>query len=715
MKLSRKASEFISTAKKYWSVPPKGNYIPYREIKDLGIAGFGSQWVTLLATQVALSANNFLVGAAIGLEPVHLQIMLTAANIIGMPIGIFRAWHFDNHNFKGGKFLPFLRMTSFPIVILSMIFVFLPFELWNYTTKAVVVWFMYVILQFFTSYYNESFQTLRLIITPNTNERSTVMGIVQVIYSNAPSITNFLIPTVAGLTFGMNNIWTYRVIYPIFTVIGLVINTVFYSRVKERLILPKKKLEHIGIIDAMREVAKNKYFWIINVASWIGFLEGSYKVILSWSFVYANGGEKQALLGTANTILANAALWSMLAAPVLIRKIGKRNLLISCNIINVLIFISMYFMFENLLLLCVLLYVNNFVNVLSNIYLPSINGDMRDYHQWKTGVRIDGLFAPLALIGTFIELFTGLVLPFIYERMGLKEDYSVLYDDIMRNNLFEVLVICSVVGAVLNLIPYLFYDLTETKHYGYIKVLKIRTMFENFGLGELEEDELISAMEIINLSKELENKEKIAVDKNLLKKAKKLPKSTPEEKKLRNEAIEAAKREIKAAVQYNIDVETTPIVLEELNKFSTLRYRKQLERARRVFAEGEISLHEEARNDLIEAKKLPKNNKEEKEIRSDEIKSARMCLKAGSLVAKYGNITEPDERIKQEIQERETHSLAESIQARRNLRAYTKALSLYNRAVSPYVNAKNLIEQADNYSRYAEIEELYLEKKNAQA
>ena len=68
---------------------------------------------------------------------------------------------------------------------------------------------------------------------------------------------------------------------------------------------------------------------------------------------------------------------------------------------------------------------------------------MRDYHQWKTGVRVDGLFGPLGMIGTVIGFFTGMFYPAIYEKMGLLEDYNVLYDDNMRNGLFEVLIVFS--------------------------------------------------------------------------------------------------------------------------------------------------------------------------------------------------------------------------------------------------------------------------------
>lgn len=122
-KVKQKVNEFISFAKKYWNEPPKNNYVSFKEIANLGIAGFGANWTTALASTIALDASNFLVGASIGIKPLDLYVMLIVANIIGIPIAFFRGWYFDNHNMKGGKFLPFLLRTSFPIVFLSTIFV----------------------------------------------------------------------------------------------------------------------------------------------------------------------------------------------------------------------------------------------------------------------------------------------------------------------------------------------------------------------------------------------------------------------------------------------------------------------------------------------------------------------------------------------------------------------------------------------------------------
>ena len=662
------------------------------------MAGFGVHWTSTLASTIGLDAANFIVGASIGLQPMHLSIMLIIANLVGMPIAFFRGWFFDNHKMKGGKFIPIMLRTPIPIVAISTFFVWLPYENFEYWTKVIIVWFMYMILQFFMCLYGEGWAFFQQVITPNAQERANVMSISQIIYSLAPTITNLVIPTIAGFTFGMNNIWTYRIIYPAFTLVGLILLLIFFPKLNERIVLPKRGVEYVSIIDSLREVAKNKYFWIINSAQWIGFLESAYGVILSWSFVYAFNGEKQGFLGLANTIIGNASLWSMMLAPFMIKWLGKRNLLIAHNIFNVVLLLLLIPTYKNILFVCVIFYINSFVNTFQNVYMPNINADMRDYHQWKTGVRVDGLFGPMGLIGTVLGFGTGLILPAIYEHMGLKKDYDVLYNDEMRNNLFNVLIICSIVGAILNLIPYLFYDLTETKHRGYVNVLKIRAMFEDYGNGELDNNQLVEAMKIIKGAKD--DLQKVNIDKSTLKLAK---------KQKDKETVAKEKAKIKEAKKHNEFVSGLPIVKEELNKFNTQRYKSQLEFAKATVSKGEVCLYVDWADVRSHAKAMPKSTKEQKEIRADAIKLAREMKRSYKLLSKYGsdNLITPDERIPEEIKNREFANEKERRQAKNELKAYTKGVSVYRRITKPYYDAKNLIVQAENYSHLDEIEMLY--------
>ena len=684
-----KIKGLISNVKQYWNTPAEGNYVPYKEIINLGVAGFGIHWASTLGNAIGLSAANFIVGASIGLQPVHLQIMLIIANIVGIPIGIFRGWYFDNHKMPGGKFIPIMLKTPIPIAIISTLFVWLPYENMEYWTKVVVVWVGFMILSVFLGFYNEAFAFYKQVITPNAQERANVSSISQILYSFAPTVTSLVVPTIAGLTWGMDNIWTYRVVYPGFTIVGLIVLFIFTPKLKERIIVAKRPVEYVNLMDSLREVAKNKYFWIINLGSWVGFLEGSSAVLVNWTFNYSDDGAHKAYMGLATTLISNAALWAMMLAPFAIKLMGKRNLLIVHNTINVVLYAILLLVYKNVLLMCIVVYLNTFVNTFSNVYTPNINADMRDYHQWKTGVRVDGLFTPLTLIGTILGFFTGLVVPAIYEQMGLKDDYSVLYNDEMRNNLFTVLIICSIVGSIMNLIPYLFYDLTEKKHRGYVNVLKIRAMFEDYGNGELDNKQLIDAMNIIKGARA--DLQKKIVDKSL------------------------SKAEIKEIKKHNEFVESLPIVREELEKFNTERYKVQLETAKATVSKGEVYLYSDWTMERSRAKALPKATKEQKEIRADAIKLSREKKRSYKLLMKYGeeNLMLPDEKRAEEIRNREYNTEKERREIKKELKAYTKGVSVYRRITKPYYDAKNLIIQAENYSHLEEIEKLYESVVNA--
>ena len=678
-----KIKSLIGNIKQYWNTPAEGNYVPYKEIANLGVAGFGIHWASTLANAIGLSASNFIVGASIGLQPVHLQVMLILANIVGIPIGVFRGWFFDNHKMPGGKFIPILLKTPIPIAIISTLFVWLPYEQMDYWTKVVVVWIVFMILSVFLGFYNEAFTFYKQVITPNAQERANVSSVSQILYSFAPTVTSFVVPTIAGLTWGMDNIWTYRVVYPGFTIVGLIVLFIFAPKLKERIIVAKRPVEYVNLMDSLREVAKNKYFWIINLGSWVGFLEGSSAVLVNWTFNYSDDGAHKVYMGLATTLISNAALWAMMLAPFAIKLMGKRNLLIVHNTINVVLYAILLLVYKNVLLMCIVVYLNTFVNTFSNVYTPNINADMRDYHQWKTGVRVDGLFTPLTLIGTILGFFTGLVVPAIYEQMGLKDDYSVLYNEEMRNNLFTVLIICSIVGSIMNLIPYLFYDLTEKKHRGYVNVLKIRAMFEDYGNGELDNAQLIDAMNIIKGARA--DLQKKIVDKSL------------------------SKAEIKEIKKHNEFVESLPIVREELEKFNTERYKVQLETAKVTASKGEVYLYSDWTLDRSRAKALPKATKEQKEIRADAIKLSREKKRSYKLLMKYGeeNLILPDEKRAEEIRNREYNTEKERREIKKELKAYTKGVSVYRRITKPYYDAKNLIIQAENYSHLEEIERLY--------
>ena len=755
--LKEKVSTTWNNVVLHWKTPALGKYVSYKEIIAYGIGGMGVQFVMFFCSLIALSATSFLVGNTIGIKPMHLQYMAVASTIIGFGITIGRSYIIDSARFKSGKFRPWLAITGIPTVIIAVVFVWLPYETMSYMQKVIAVFLCYNLLQCFYPFFQQAYTDLANVISPNSHERTDIVSVSSIIYSMAPSLTGLFVPMLSTLTGGLNSITTYRIIHPLVAVVGLLLSYVAYAGTRERIIVAESHVTQFKFSDAFRAVAKNKYFWITSLAGWLGFLEGAVGVIIGWTFIYAYPN-RMGLYGVATTLIGNAALWAMLICPIAIRVLGKRNLLIWCNITNVVLIGLLYPLYNNLVALIILYYLNGFVNSFAIVYNPGINADMRDYQQYFTGERIDGMFGAVGIIGSFIGMFTGMVLPTIYQMLGLEDNYDVLEVASFREDMFDVLIIAAVIGAALNFVPYLFYDLTETKQRGIVKVLKIRAMFEDYGNGILRDESIVEAIDIIDEANLLYKDRTLMTTKDDIKKAERLPARTPEEKEFkkneikrlkaaykefntqnrgikkdrinqakampkstdaekaaRKAAIKAAKKENRELNKLNADISVCDFIIDEMNKYNTLRIQKQVERSRALEAAGYNGIFNYSKEDMAEAKALPKSTHEEREIRSDAITRARALKNARKAMIKfYGspeNIVEPSDDAFKAAEALPDDTFAHQLEKKRTVKKLVNEKSKYIRSVKPLLDARRQLTEKENYAHLDDIRARYADAK----
>lgn len=755
--LKEKVSTTWNNVVLHWKTPALGKYVSYKEIIAYGVGGMGVQFVMFFCSLIALSATSFLVGNTIGIKPMHLQYMAVASTIIGFGITIGRSYIIDSARFKSGKFRPWLAITGIPTVIIAVVFVWLPYETMSYMQKVIAVFLCYNLLQCFYPFFQQAYTDLANVISPNSHERTDIVSVSSIIYSMAPSLTGLFVPMLSTLTGGLNSITTYRIIHPLVAVVGLLLSYVAYAGTRERIIVAESHVTQFKFSDAFRAVAKNKYFWITSLAGWLGFLEGAVGVIIGWTFIYAYPN-RMGLYGVATTLIGNAALWAMLICPIAIRVLGKRNLLIWCNVTNVVLIGLLYPLYNNIPALIILYYLNGFVNSFSIVYTPGINADMRDYQQYFTGERIDGMFGAVGIIGSFIGMFTGMVLPTIYQMLGLEENYDVLEVASFREDMFDVLIIAAVIGAALNFVPYLFYDLTETKQRGIVKVLKIRAMFEDYGNGILRDESIVEAIDIIDEANLLYKDRTLMTTKDDIKKAERLPARTPEEKEFkkneikrlkaaykefntqnrgikkdrinqakampkstdagkaaRKAAIKAAKKENRELNKLNADISVCDFIIDEMNKYDTLRIKKQVERSRALEAAGYNGIFDYNKEIMVEAKALPKSTHEEREIRSDAITHARALKNARKAMVKfYGspeNIVEPSDDAFKAAEALPDDTFAHQLEKKRTVKKLVNEKSKYIRSVKPLLDARRQLTEKENYAHLDDIRARYADAK----
>lgn len=114
------------------------------------------------------------------------------------------------------------------------------------------------------------------------------------------------------------------------------------------------------------------------------------------------------------------------------------------------------------------------------------------------------------------------------------------------------------------------------------------------------------------------------------------------------------------------------------------------------------------RGDIVaEAKNLPKNTKEQREIRKYDIQQAKAIVKSGKLIKKNypGGLVKPNENKVKAAYAMPDNSRAENKSRNQAIKEAEKELDLYYKTIAPYAAAQKLVhsfENRDEVVRWAE-------------
>ncbi len=753
--LAQKAGNLLSDLRVYWKIPMPGRYMTFKEIAAYAGGGIGAYFIIFMGNQLVVNINNMIVGGAIGVDPTHMYVLYLIATLSNIPLTAIRANMIDNTRNKAGKYRPYLLSMGIPTVLIVLAYVYFPYNLLysffpstvlglkgGYVAKVAVVLIFNILLQFFFNFFNDAYTNLIHVLSPNTQERTDVLAIKSVVYSLAPSIANIILPLISQFLTDndLYDIKVYRVGYPIFAVVGVALTVIVFANTKEKIVQAKTRVVQVNFMDSFRSVARNKYFWIIALAGWLGFLESSYGNIMSWTYNYGHACEGSTM-SLINTVVGNASMWGMIIAPFCIRAFGKKKVLVGINTMNIICILAMGINKSSIWWLALCVYFNWLFGAFEQITTPAIQADIRDYHQYKTGERVDGMFGTVQTIGNIVTLATSSVLPFVYKRYGIYEGngYESSFDILdvttgkpgLLDDIIGALIIMAAVGAFLNLVPFFFYDLKETQHKGIIRILKIRAMFEDYGNNVTNDRTLVEAIDYIREAEALADKETVPVSKS--------------DKR-------ADKKAYKEALKLNEEIAISKMVRAEINKFDSEEYKVKLAVCEKIYAEGLAGLFnmdkESVKLELSEAKNMPKSTQNEKELREFALELARHKLTARTAIdANYKSLSDfvqPDYAVLESYYDAEDacdeklrELYAKQDEAKKNkdtakvkeLKALIKAEkatksewqkkskaemeihAVFARAAKPYLDAEKMLNEKENYTHYEELASLYDEAK----
>lgn len=524
--LKQKLSDGISKLKLYWKEPPKGYYVNYKEFLNLALGSGSLSFISVILTWTGIAINIPMMISYFKVSTGFIFI----SGVVGSLIGLLRApilsMLIDNSNSKKGKFKPFLLWSS---ILTVLCFTFIPFipQAWvdnvifGFDIPSIPVFavkashievstgtlLMFVLVQlgtFFSTLLTQCLTGIEQTISPVSQERANI-GAFKGLISNIPSsVVNIIIPLVAGIAFAesenpMNNIALYRWAFPICGIGGILFVLFAYFGTEERTVVHKKYVAKVSFSDGLKQLLSNKYFWIITIFSVAVGVRGNINMYL-WICNYAIGGQSGAFaLTVCNMVLNNALVPGMLLGPWLIKKMGKRNVMIMSTVGFTIMAFMQLFTLHSPYLMLVAIFFQNLFNGLS--YISNImTSDVLDYQQWKTGKRLEGFWQNCNnFILTLLGLFTGTLMPLFmsFGGVGFGDNIdAALKDSEIMYNTFKSVTWLGIIFSIICVIPVLFYDLSEKKHADYIRALKVRAAVHNYNDNSLKDEDIENVKEI---------------------------------------------------------------------------------------------------------------------------------------------------------------------------------------------------------------------------
>lgn len=522
----------VASLKKHWKTPPEGYYVNYKEFLNMALGSGSVSFLSVIISWTTIAINIPMMISYFKVSTGFIFIAGIVASLFGLVRAPILSMMIDNSNSKKGKFKPFLPWTS---VLTVICFTFIPFipEAWvsnvlfSFDIPSIPIFsvaashievslgslVMFLLIQIGTFFYTLLSQCLVGIeqtISPVSQERANI-GAFKGLISNIPSsVVNIIIPLVAGIVFAgsdnpMNNIELYRWAFPICGIGGIAFVFFAYFGTEERVVVHKEYVAKVKFSDGAKQLFTNKYFWIITIFNIVVGIRGNINMYL-WICNYAIGGQSGAFaLTVCNMVLNNALIPGMLLGPWMIKKLGKRNvMLISTVGFTVMAFMQLFTLKSPYLMLVAIFFQNLFngLSYIATIMVP----DVLDYQQWKTGKRLEGFWQNCnSFVMTFCGLFTSALMPLFMSFGGVgfgdNIDVALKNPDVMYGT-FKSVTWLGIISSIICIIPIIFYDLSENKHANYIRALKIRAVVKNYDNNELSEEDVEDLKKIIDFAKE---------------------------------------------------------------------------------------------------------------------------------------------------------------------------------------------------------------------
>lgn len=388
---------------------------------------------------------------------------------------------------KYGRIKPFIIIYAIPIFLLYVNIAFIDPNNTTYLHRLILLHLLFCLTSTMVADIRQT-NPLVTFISPNSQERQRLFSYAPIITYLLPSIIGIFYPLIVGNHVDQHIV--FKIAVPIFGAIGMGLSF-FVIKCKERVIEDKSENRNkVEFLQSLKEVYSDKYLWLDKIHSIFNQWFWAFPIIISWWFIYTL--KTNWMSGLVATITTIPITFANLISPSLTKKFYKKHLIVVLKTFNAFIlFITGLTLLNNMIVpFIILTTLRNFTNCIETNIMIGLTPDVMDRHQWKYGRRCDSTAGTLGWIFMPVVTVIGFVLPMLLKYCGFTNDWSVLFNKSVAYNVYKVYIYITIVGTLLGLIPYLFYNITKQKHDKYIREIKerLKAIEIYHGLEKMQEE-----------------------------------------------------------------------------------------------------------------------------------------------------------------------------------------------------------------------------------
>lgn len=293
-----------------------------------------------------------------------------------------------------------------------------------FTPAIITLWVLIILGTTASTFVSQAVADIEQTITPISQERSTIASLRGIICNIPGSIANAL-PGVL-LMFGVfkmdtigkstvSPLITQQIIFPICSICAIALVFFVVRGTQERVIVTNAVKGEVSFLQGVKALSTNKYFWIIVIYQLIITIRANINIV---DFIrqYSYPGNP-ALTGfieiLGKTVSMTAFVVGMVVGPIVMKKFGKRKVMITANV-GFVIFALLQLATYKIPIIVV------FCTFFQNIFVGFdfitgiMTSDALDYEQYRHGKRVEGFWQNfIAMITTLAGIFIAIVPLFI--------------------------------------------------------------------------------------------------------------------------------------------------------------------------------------------------------------------------------------------------------------------------------------------------------------